>query len=357
MQASILREVQAQMTEQGKDEKKIKAARARAKALTPEERSAIAKEAAIARWNMPKATHKGVLNVAGVEIPCYVLEDGRRVLYQRGIIPALGMARGASSQGRGDRLAIFMSGKVVSEFASNELLEVTKSPFRFMTDRGTAAYGYEATTLVEICDAVIEARNSGRLQAQQLHIARRCEVLLRAFAKVGIVALVDEATGYQYDRARNALEKILEEFINNELQKWIKTFPDEFYKQIARLNNYELKNINKRGVRYAQLTNNLIYRRLAPGVLEELKRITPKNDKGRRKHKYFQRLTQDIGHPALRELLSNQIVLMKLFPDGAWKDFEKAMNRVIPIYGNLPLFDAVEEKENATLTTASQQLS
>ena len=165
-------------------------------------------------------------------------------------------------------------------------------------------------------------------------------------------ALVDEATGYQYDRARNALEKILEEFINNELRKWIKTFPDEFYKQIARLRNYQLKDLNKRGSVCAQLTNYLVYKRLAPGVLRELQRITPRDTKGRRKHKYFQRLTEDIGNPALRELLSNQIVLMKIFPDGGWKQFDEAMNRAIPIFGDLPLFDALE-LENATLTIDS----
>ena len=44
--------------------------------------------------------------------------------------------------------------------------------------------------------------------------------------------IVDEATGYQYDRARDALSTILEEFIAKELAQWVKTFPDEFYKKM-----------------------------------------------------------------------------------------------------------------------------
>jgi hypothetical protein len=52
---------------------------------------------------------------------------------------------------------------------------------------------------------------------QQEHIAKQAEILVRGFAGVGIIALVDEATGYQQDRARDALSRILEAFIAKEL--------------------------------------------------------------------------------------------------------------------------------------------
>jgi P63C domain len=86
----------------------------------------------------------------------------------------------------------------------------------------------------------------------------------------------------------------------------------------------------------------LVYKRLAPGVLKEPQRLTPKNEKGRRKNKLFQRLTEHIGHPRLRELLASEITLMRIFDDGQWDAFIKAVNKAIPIYGDLPLFDEID---------------
>src|SRR5262249_51100733 len=151
----------------------------------------------------------------------------------------------------------------------------------------------------------------------------------------GLNALIDEATGYQYTRARNALEEILTQFVQKDLRKWIKTFPDEFYYHICRLKgwDYDEENKNKRNPIFGKLTNYLIYDRLAPGVKDELKRLTPKDAKGRLKHKLFRRLTEDVGHPRLRELLASEITVMRLFDDNDWLGFERALNRAIPVYG------------------------
>jgi hypothetical protein len=335
---------------------KAKGGYARAQTLTPEERSQIARKAASARWDMAKATHGGQLNIAGTAIPCAVLENGQRVLNRMEFIKAIGRkgsARGGRAVDKEYEIPEFLTAANLKPFISDELLNNLKPTlFKPLTaSRGGVSIGYSAELLPQVCNVFLDAADAGVLRPNQMHIAEQCKILIRAFAIVGIVALVDEATGYQYDRARNALEVILEEFVTNELRKWIKTFPDEFYRQICRLKGYQLKDINKRGAVFAQLTNYLVYRRLAPGVLAELKRITPRDSKGRRKQKYFQRLTEDVGNPALRELLSNQIVLMKIFPDGDWKGFDEAMNRAIPIYGDLPLFDCLEE--DARLTQAA----
>ena len=307
-----------------------------------------------ARWgvDLPQAVADGKLLIANREISCSVLADGRRMLTQSDFLTALGRSTQPKA-GTGimslDELPAFLSADNLKPFITNELRDSTK-PVAYLSTSGRKTLGYEAKLLPLVCDVYLKARDHKVLQHMQNNIVKMCDLLMRGLAHVGIIALVDEATGYQYDRARDALAQILETFIDNELKKWIKTFPDDFYKQIARLKGYQLRDINKRGQVYATLTNYLIYKRLAPGVLKELKRITPKDSKGRRKHKYFQRLTEDIGHPALRELLSNQIVLMKLFPDGGWAEFDKAMNRVLPPYGDHPLFNDLDEK--ATLTTA-----
>ncbi len=283
------------------------------------------------------------LRLGDLELPCWVLEDGRRVLHQRGLVAALGMERGGSGGLRGDRLAKFTAGKALAPYVSQELLAVTGNPIKFRTDKGLLAYGYEATVLADICDVVLQARSDGRLQKQQEHIARRCEILVRSFARVGIIALVDEATGYQDVRARQALEQILEKFISKELLKWAKTFPDEFYEEMFRLRGWQYREVSaKRPVLAGLLTNDIVYERLAPGVLQELKRITPKDEKGRRKYRYHQRLTEDIGHPRLREHLAAVIALMRASPN--WNTFSRLLQRAFPKYNtNLELpFDEEE---------------
>ena len=92
--------------------------------------------------------------------------------------------------------------------------------------------------LVDLCEAVLAARSAGRLQKQQEHVARRAEILIRGFARIGIIALVDEATGYQEIRERRALATILEKFIAKELQPWTRTFPYEFYQLIYKLKGW-----------------------------------------------------------------------------------------------------------------------
>jgi P63C domain len=230
----------------------------------------------------------------------YVLEDETRVLAQRGVVGGLGMKYG-SRPGGADRLTDFLSGKTLSPFVSGELMELIKSPVKFSPPwGGRLAQGYPATILADICDAVLTARQAGALQKQQEHIAQRCEILVRGFARVGIIALVDEATGYQRDRARDALAKILESFIAKELQAYVTTFPGDYYEHMFRLRGLDYRRDSvKRPQYFGLLTNNLVYDRLAPGVRAELKRV--KLEHGKRGDKLFQRLTQNKGYPKLRE--------------------------------------------------------
>ena len=261
---------------------------------------------------------------------------GRRVLAQVGMLDALGMTRGGSSRG-GDRIAKFASQDRLKPFVSNALSSETFGPIEFRTPQGTRALGYEATILADICDAVLEARKQGTLTKRYERIAAQCEILVRGFARVGIIALVDEATGYQADRARDGLAKILEAFVAKELRKWVKTFPAEFYQELFRLRGIAYTGSVKKPQYIGHLTNDLVYSRLAPGVLKELRAQTPRNDKGQLKHKLFQRLTEDVGHPKLREHLASVTTLMKA--SDKWDQFMAMVDRSLPRYKPLPLFD------------------
>ena len=162
---------------------------------------------------------------------------------------------------------------------------------------------------------------------QQLHIAERCEILVRGFARVGIIALVDEATGYEKDRIAGSLARILEVFIAKELQPWVKTFPSEYYEQLFRLRGLAYSSDSvKRPQYFGVLTNDIVYKRLAPGVLDELKRV--KEEAGRPRDKLFQRLTENVGYPKLREHLGAVVATMQL--SDSYKDFKGKLDRIRP---------------------------
>lgn len=320
---------------------KAKGGLARMEGTTANERTALAKKAATARWSadIKEVTHGSddhPLKIGEIAIPCYVLDDETRVLSHRGMVAGIGMSWG--TRGSGDAAGVglpgFLSGSRISPFVSKELLAVVENPVKFRLPSGrTMAFGYPATILADICDVVLSARKAGALQKQQEHIADRCEILVRGFARVGIIALVDEATGFQRDRTANALAKILEAFVAKELQRWVKTFPPEYYEQIFRLRDMEYaKDTVQRPRYFGILTNDIIYDRLAPGVMEELEKVNPKNEEtGRRKSRHFQWLTNNVGYPKLREHLGAVIATMKLSAD--WHDFKAKLDKNYPRIG------------------------
>jgi hypothetical protein len=211
-----------------------------------------------------------------------------------------------------------------------------EKPILFAPIGTPIAFGYEATILPELCDAILRARDMGLLKKQQLHIAKQCDILIRGLAQVGIIALVDEATGYQDARARDALAKVLEAFVQKELRKWVKTFPPDYLKELFRLRSLPYPPDKNPPQYMGKITNNLIYKRLAPGVHDELRRLNPTTPKGYRKHRHFQFLTEDVGSPRLREHLAAVVAMMKA--EDRWDIFMRKMDRVFPIYGKtIPL--------------------
>lgn len=301
---------------------------ARAKALTPDRRSEIARKAVQARWSSldrtgayPKATHAGKLKFGEVEIPCFVLEDGRRVISGRGMTKAIGM------MGRGQGAARLASHKTLKAFVSEELSLAIQNPI-WLSKRMA---GFEATILHNICEAILHARDAGKLKTEQeKRYGQYCEALIRSFAKVGIIALVDEATGYQEDRERDELHKLLALYLTEERLKWAKTFPDEFYKQIYRLKAWTFPGSGtKRTPLIGKITNDIVYEKLPPGVLPQLRKLNPVvENTHRRRWKFFQFLSQDIGQPDLRDHLLQLIAIMRA--SKSWNSFEKLLERAFP---------------------------
>lgn len=329
---------------------KAKGGIARALKLTPEERKTIAQKAAKERWSgdVLMATHGSPdrpLRIGNLEIPCYVLSNGMRVLSGRGMQSAL-----ALGQRHGAILKEFIGRSSLKDFINNDLAMVLASPVKFVRPGrgGKTASGYEATILADICDVVLAARKAEALSGKELDVAEQCEILVRGFARVGIIALVDEATGYEKDRAKDALAKILEVFIAKELQPWVKTFDSDYYQELFRLRGLKYPTDTvQRPLYFGILTNDIVYKRLAPGVLEELKRLVEKNSKGRPRNKLFQRLTNDVGYSKLREHLASVITIMKL--SNQYLDFLEKLDKIHPRYNStllLPFDEYDVEKDS-----------
>ena len=274
------------------------------------------------------------LVIGDIEIPAYVLEGEQRVLSQRGLTAGIGLNPGA-----GFRIPQFMNTKTIRPFVSNELGPALNNPVVFQNPvGGGTAYGYPAEIIEHIIDAVLDAHHAGALPDRYARVAERMDILNRGLRRVGIIGLIDEATGYQEVRAKQALATILEKFIAKELQPWTKTFPYEFYKEICRLKGWPSVYAVKRPSVIGRYTNDIVYERLAPGVLAELKAKTPRLPSGNLKHKLFQWFTPTFGHPKLKEHLSGVMALMRAAPPFGWEYFKRSLQRAYPkLTETLPL--------------------
>lgn len=173
---------------------------------------------------VPIATHSGTLKIGNLEIPCAVLEDGTRLLTQKGVFQAIGRTgqssgRFSSSGDRGLSLPVFLRAQNLKSFITDELLEASAPiKFKIRTPVGhlNDALGFRAEILPLTCQVFLEALNAGVLSNRQAHIAEKCRSIGKGFAIVGITALIDEATGYQEIRDRLALQQILDKYLRKE---------------------------------------------------------------------------------------------------------------------------------------------
>jgi hypothetical protein len=277
--------------------------KARDLALSAEEKSAIAKKAAEARWaGRPiMATHKGSFKEEfGIDVECYVLDDAQKtaVLSERG----MGRALGLSSTG-GNKLRTFLSTKTMSSLVGPELREKLSQPIKFQWGTGgpelppTIVHGFDVTLLVDICRVIIQAENKGLLRNRSARVAEQAHIILNASAKSGIKGLVYALAGYN-----PTAEEVIAAFklyVQEEAKKYEKEFPNELYTQWHRLYDIPLQ---KRGKpwHFKHLTVKHIYYPLAQSngkILELLRALRARG--GEQKKKLFQFLSE-IGARALR---------------------------------------------------------
>jgi hypothetical protein len=294
--------------------------KARAAAMTPKERSESASRAAVHRWakvaGLPSETYGGSIAIGGLSLSAAVLDNKQRVFSS----PSVGRAFGSKGSGAyrlepGEReLPSCIATGDVEPFLSAELRELLNSPVIYRSKAtGRATHGIPAETVPVICAAIIDADDAGKLRSTQRYLVEVAMVLRHGFARVDILALIDEATGYQAGRARDELERLLEAYVAEGMRPWVKWFPDRFFQQIYRLHGWRYQIGVAQGPRcVGRFINEYVRGGLPVEVLDELRRWSPLADGQRRRHRHCQFANEDIGHPALDRHLASVMTLMSV---------------------------------------------
>lgn len=333
--------------------------RERARRLSPETRRDIAVRAAQARWQkitdpsgLPVMSHRGPLVIGDVSIEAYRLRDGRRVISKKGMAQALGL----KSTGGNAFLRSMTRPGVRSEIGL-ELWGKIENPIFFrlfdpdsendLGGLGGTADGYDADTLIDVCKAIVLARTAGKLHGKQEFLYIRAEIIMRAAAKLGIIALVDEAVGYAPDQRLGEYQLLFQKFILDECREWEQEFPRRFTDMLYKL--YGLKRIDPDSTRtprfFGKFIRKYVYAPLAHSkgaILAELDKKNPVvYSGGGRKYKFHQFLTEEIGLNAFRQQLWQIIGIgnVSANKDQFKRNFYKAFPEATPVGHQWGLLD------------------
>ena len=282
-----------------------------------------------------KILREGEITLGNNIIPCYVLEDGTRAISTNAMQKALGVTGNEPTQRSSKRLNEILSSKAVSRFISDDLLSSKLSTINGKW-KGTTIKLYNAMALPDLCEIMLQVRdysaaNNLELGPRQKAVIAESDIIMRALARVGIVALIDEATGYQYERERFELQKILNAYVADEILKWQLTFTDDFYKEVYRLWGLPFipKYIRNKPSFIGKLTKKYMYELLPKGVVDKIKENTGKTDKGNWRYKWHQSLTPEIGREHLRKQIIEVTTLMSISQSKAQFDalFQQKYNK------------------------------
>lgn len=241
---------------------------------------------------LPIARYEGVLTIGETLLDVAVLDDKRRVITQAAVFKALD--RPARGNSRVINIPVFMDASNLQAFIDEELMSMTNK-IRYIDLKGRYQESYDAKILPLVSDLYLKARDAGVIKLpSQLATAKKAEMLVRSLAKVGIIALIDEATGYNKakNHAKDELQKFLSQFLREEAARWVKTFPDTFFEDIYKMRGWNWNNTSSRPGIVGNIIKDIVYDRLVPMVRSELELRNPKNENGNRSHRHHQYLTE-----------------------------------------------------------------
>ena len=297
----------------------------------------------------PKVDYSGVLEIGGAPLPCAVLSDGRRVLSENGITYAILGERSGASKGleRADitgswgSYALIYRLKPVKAIYRQRFISGPPPADRISGCRRTVI-GYDPRILRAVCEIWLRAREAGALQKQQLDKAQRAEIFIRALADVGIIALVDEATGFQVERAGDALHQLTFHLFVEERLAWAKRLSlTNFTKQVYRLNGWPWP-VGKAKTPYlGHITNDVVYDRYGKVLDPNCWEMTTTQDPTQRRFKHHRFLSKEIGQPDLRDHILQILPIMRILKD--WKSFKRQADVAFPRNGGQIAMDLGED--------------
>jgi hypothetical protein len=239
--------------------------------------------------DLPTAKYRGYLPIMEASLPCYVLSTGQRVIGRTSATELLTGIKG------GGGLEKYLSVSPLKPFINMESVLERLVAFRIPEVEGLerAVKGLPADLFIEICQGFVAAlnahyrpNNDTKLTSRQIEMGMKASMFLSACAKVGLDALIDEATGFQYERERDALQVKLNAYLGEELRKWEKTFPDELWMEFGRLTGWK-GGIYKRPKYWGKLVIELVYEHLDTDVARWLKENAPAPRHGLNYHQWL----------------------------------------------------------------------
>jgi P63C domain len=255
-----------------------------------------------------KTWGKGPIKIGDAELDCYILEDGTPILNKGKMMKAIGRQWKGSSR---TEMPTFIGAKNLQQFIRPELEEQLKGVDFY--DGSRLISGYHADVLVNVCNVYLEARQANELTITQLPIAQVCETLIMAFAKVGIRALIYEQLGFEKFKNPDAFRILIESYLSDEIRKWSKEFPDEFFWQMDRIYGNERTTSRNRPMYYAKFIRKYIYDPIENGaVLKKLDEIIPKSAKGNKTKRLHSATSENIGLPAVKSQILQTLGVLKV---------------------------------------------
>ncbi|MDH5219422.1 MAG: P63C domain-containing protein [Gammaproteobacteria bacterium] len=282
---------------------------------------------------MIKSLYTGTLHIAGNDIQCAVLDNKTRIVNGTNVLKAFGRKQMGTSKYQG--ISPILTSKKLEKYVHDDEYEKL-SPVTYLSKNDREIKGYQAEVIQIICEIYLRARDAGDLSDGQQHLATQADIIIRSLAKTGVIALIDEATGYQYEREKDELQKVLSAYISEDFLKWQRRFPRKFYQELFRLCGWEYDPMTLKRPQYlGKLTNKYVYKLLPQGVLSKLRELNPKNQKGNRPRKHFQHLTEDAGLVHLERHLTKIITLFEISDD--FNQLDNHVNRVFKDIDQLSL--------------------
>ncbi|MCA8248098.1 P63C domain-containing protein [Burkholderia multivorans] len=209
--------------------------------------------------SMLTASHYGVVHFGDLDCEAVVLTTGERGYVRKELAKLLGF----HESHKGGRFVRFLA-----EIAPNSLSLLEKSSGPILLPSGRQTQFFPAGIIADVATSVVDAAINGTLHKARQGIVPNCMKIMRALATTGEVALIDEATGYQYHRAPDALQELISKLLRQSCASWERRFHPDYYRAIYRLFGWKYQGHDQNPPHVVgQITQRWVYGPVLPDEL------------------------------------------------------------------------------------------